>query len=253
MIKNAFTLSIGLLLVGLSAAACVNPNTVDRSGAEEDTAIQRRYIERHEDPDAARRAAQIVTSESWRSSAEPVSKDYRLRDAGLTAVYLPYDPRFPDDLYQVGWIRQRTNLDGDVNLREFLSADWSRVAYLQADGTLYRRSGGSYLNAGLHSVEDAAASVFGAQPYFGMDKLRYERTTLMAKDSSWSRENPSDRGLRVEKQDSGAPLRALDAQTYHEIASGLRKDAYYQTQTRRYERLRAQRFSENIDDITQEK
>jgi|GEM_PF-6319811 len=228
---------------------CVNPSTVDRTGVEENNELQREFLDVHGDSTASAQAARIVGSPEWRAMATPELLNEDLRDAGLQAVYLPHNPRYPNDLYQAGWVRELKTLSSGASMREFLNSRWQRMAFQQADGTLYVLEGSDFLNLGGYSLEDAAKRVYGAQPYFGFDQQRYDRTTMLGDQREWPLEDPNDRGLRVERQYPTATVRKLDSQSYAEFERGLSREAYNEEQKRRYDALRAKRFGPNVDQL----
>lgn len=84
-------------------------------------------------------------------------------------VEIAQDPLRPTALTPVGYVRKLKEERGETMIFQFFDSRWNAIAYLGADGSLYRHDRGSESYLGRFQLDDAVRTLFAAPGGYGMD------------------------------------------------------------------------------------
>lgn len=137
--------------------------------------------------------------------------DYSGKTQGLQAnefyqIEIAENPLRPTVLTSVGYVRLLKEDRGDLFIYEFHDESWRTIAYLGADGSLYRLEGTSEVYLGKHQLDEAVVTLFPAPSGYGYDSELQDDKLVKTWDTDVSSAEPRSRGVHHRTHTSAPPV-----------------------------------------------
>ena len=126
--------------------------------------------------------------------------DYSGESQGLQGnefyqIEIAENPLRPTVLTPVGYVRMLKEDRGDLFIYEFYDESWRPIAFLGADGSLYRHDRGMEEYLGKHQLDDAVLTLYPAPGGYGYDGLLQDDALVKTWDNAVNSAEPRARGV----------------------------------------------------------
>lgn len=126
--------------------------------------------------------------------------DYTGESQGLLGnefyqIEIAENPLRPTVLTAVGYVRLLEEDRGELFIYEFYDESWKAIAYLGADGSLYRHAGGAETYLGKYQLDDAVLALYPAASGYGYDSELQDDALVKTWDSEVNSAEPRARGV----------------------------------------------------------
>ncbi|MBZ0137758.1 MAG: hypothetical protein K8I27_15440 [Planctomycetes bacterium] len=137
--------------------------------------------------------------------------DYSGKAQGLQGnefyeVEIAENPLRPTVLTSVGYVRLLKEDRGELFIYEFYDHSWQPVAYLGADGSLYRHKGGKEVYLGKYQLDEAVIALFPAPSGYGYDSVLQDDKLVKTWDADVNSAEPRARGVSHRTHTSAPPI-----------------------------------------------
>lgn len=137
--------------------------------------------------------------------------DYSGRNLGLQVnefyqIEIAENPLRPTVLTSVGYVRMIKEDRGELFVYEFYDEAWKLVAYMGADGSLYRLEGARETYLGRFQLDDAVVALYPAPGGYGYDARLQDEKLVRTWDTEVATAEPRARGVFHRTHSSAPPV-----------------------------------------------
>ena len=160
------------------------------------------------------------------------------------AIEIAEDPLRPTVLTPVGYIRRLEEDRGSMFMYEFYDGAWSRVAYMNAEGGVYKYTGQSEEFLGRFELDTAVRELFWAPDGYGYDSEVQDKALVNLRDPNVGRAEPRYRGVYHRTHRAAPPVVAYTLKRAGEtgaLAGRYEKQRYDEREEDLLKRLREER------------
>ena len=187
---------IPALLAALCVSACVTSQGRDHEAR--DLSVTRAQIEREEYRHGTygQELATIwSTGDVAEARLDTTGARQGLQVNEFYQIEIAENPLRPTVLTPVGYVRLLQEDRGDLFIYEFYDVAWGSIAYLGADGGLYRHERGVEEFLGKFQLDEAVVTLFPAPGGYGYDSLLQDDKLVKTWDTDVASAEPRARGV----------------------------------------------------------
>jgi hypothetical protein len=138
-------------------------------------------------------------------------RDYSGQSLGLQVnefyqIEIAPNPLRPTILRSVGYVRRLKEDRGELFIYEFYDEAWKPVAYLGADGALFRHEGGREVYLGKFQMDDAVVALYPASSGYGYDGELQDDALVKTWDTEVASATPRARGVHHRTHSNAPPV-----------------------------------------------
>lgn len=146
-------------------------------------------------------------------------EDYGLQVHEFYLVEIAPDALQPDQVVEAGFVRKLLEDRGSLFYFEFFDRNWTKLGYLNAEGTLYVQHTGREVNAGKFQLSEAVRYLFPAESGYGYDTVLQDSSRVRAHDPAVGTLDPRGRGVEHRSHKSHPAIVSLKLYRAGEAAS----------------------------------
>lgn len=186
---------IPALLVIVMLAGCVADQTRDNPSRDLFVGVDvEPYTYRH--GDVGQEVAELFNTGGVLEARQDYSgASLGLRPNEFYTIDIAEDPLRPTVLMTVGYIRKIQEDRGDLFMYEIYNGAWLQIAYMGANGSLYRYDSGREELLGRFELESAIRHLFYSPSSYGYDPVLQDQAIVNAHDPDVSAAEPRARGV----------------------------------------------------------
>lgn len=156
-------------------------------------------------------------------------------------IEIAENPLQPQVLTPVGYVRRLQEDRSDFFFYEFYDGSWTRIAYLNADGALYRYDASGEEFLGRFEIEGATRTLFYAPSGYGYDPVLQDASIAGMHDKNVREADPEGRGVSHRTHRTSPPVVVFTPKRAGEIGllgDRYNKDRFYERQNEELNRIR---------------